>query len=110
MARYTNLFTSLDTVPNLRQTLAKTLKSCGLNLVYETSDYLLAQEKPGQVSYLQLATVEVFITPPRLGKNRVEVNLVVKNEELALRRNNHCQRIFEQVNQAIADADGWKCL
>ena len=110
MARYTNLFTTPSPVPNLRQTLAETLKSCDLNLVYETSDYLLAQEKPGKVSYPQLATVEVLITPPRLGEGKAAVNLIVKNEELALKRNNHCQRIFELVNRAIADADSWKRL
>ncbi|MDJ0705971.1 MAG: hypothetical protein QNJ46_22100 [Leptolyngbyaceae cyanobacterium MO_188.B28] len=106
MARYTHLFTTADPVPQLRQSLAETLKSCDLNLVYEDSDYLVAQEKPGQVPYLQLATVEVLITPPRLGKGESKVDLIVKNEELALQRNNHCQRVFEVVNQAISEVDG----
>ena len=101
MARYTNLFTTSNPGPKLRQTLTETLKSCDLNLVYETSDYLRAQEKPGRVTYLQLATVEVLITPPRLGKGRAKVNLIVKNEELPLKKNNHCQRVFELVNRAI---------
>ena len=110
MARYTNLFTTSNPLPKLRQTLTETLKSCNLNLLYETSDYLRAQEKPGQAPYLQLATVEVLITPPRLGQGRAEVCLIVKNEELMLKSNNHCQRVFELVNQAIANADSWKCF
>ena len=47
MARYISLFTTSNPAPNLRQTLTETLKSCALNLVYETSDYLMAQEKAG---------------------------------------------------------------
>ena len=103
MARYTTLLTTSNPAPKLRQTLSETLKSCDLNLLCETSDYLRAQEKPGQVTYLQLATVEIFITTSRLGDGRTEINLVVKNEELALKRNNHCLRVFELVNRAIAD-------
>ncbi|NEP20244.1 MAG: hypothetical protein F6J97_25740 [Leptolyngbya sp. SIO4C1] len=66
-------------------------------------DWLLAKEKPGNVSYSQLATVEVLINSTV--SDASTINLVVKNEELPLQTNNHCQRIFEQVNAAISDSD-----
>jgi hypothetical protein len=104
MARYTNLFATIVPTSSLRQSLADVLQSCGLNLIYETPDYLVAKEKPGQVSYSQLATVEVLINPAIAADRPSTVNLVVKNEELPLKANNHCHQIFQQVNQAITAA------
>lgn len=101
MARYTNLFTSAGSVPTLRQSLAETLRACNLSLIYETADYLVAKEKPGHVSFSKLTTVEVLINPPLAGQDEARVNLVVKNEELPLQTDNHCQQVFEAINQAI---------
>lgn len=101
MARYTKYFTVTRSDFNLRASLVSSLKSCDLNLVYETADYLVAKEKPGQVSMNQLATVEVLINPPTTGEVAAKVNLVVRNEELPLNTNNHCHQVFEVVNEAI---------
>ncbi|MEM7063002.1 MAG: hypothetical protein AAF572_07555 [Cyanobacteria bacterium P01_B01_bin.77] len=106
MARYTNLFVSVLPVRNLRESLADILQSCGLHLVYQDGDYLMAKERPGMVSYSQLATVEVLIgstdeTELVTQDPAATVNLVVKNEELPLKTNNHCHKIFQLVNQAI---------
>ena len=67
---------------------------------------MMAKERPGLVSYSQLATVEVLIgstdeTELVTQNPAATVNLVVKNEELPLKVNNHCHRVFQQVNQAI---------
>jgi hypothetical protein len=70
-------------------------------MVYETGDYLVAKEKPGQVSLAQLTTIEILINPPTVAAESGWVNLVVKNEELPLSRNNHCEQVFSAVNQAI---------
>ncbi len=68
---------------------------------------MMAKERPGMVSYSQLATVEVLIgsteaTTKQVAKeSTATVNLVVKNEELPLKTNNHCHKVFQLVNQAI---------
>ncbi|MBE7380737.1 MAG: hypothetical protein F6J95_004930 [Leptolyngbya sp. SIO1E4] len=102
MARYTTLFRAMSSPAQLRQTLADTLASCDLNLIYENEDYLVAKEKPGGVKPAQLATVEVLINPPTVSEPSAKVNIVVKNEELPLNRDNHCHRIFELVHQALS--------
>ena len=110
MARYTNLFVSVLPVNNLRESLPGVLQSCGLHLVYQDGDYMMAKERPGMVSFSKLATVEVLIGSTDDSTDDSEfmtqqtastVNLVVKNEELPLKDNNHCHRVFQQVNQAI---------
>ncbi|MEO0351468.1 MAG: hypothetical protein AAF282_15620 [Cyanobacteria bacterium P01_A01_bin.15] len=106
MARYTNLFVSVLPANNLRKSLLDVLQACDLHLVYQDGDYMMAKERPGLVSYSQLATVEVLIgstdeTELVTQNPAATVNLVVKNEELPLRVNNHCHQVFQQVNQAI---------
>ena len=106
MARYTNLLISVLPANNLRESLPDVLQACGLRLVYQDGDYLMAKEPPGMVSYSQLATVEVLIgstdeTELVTQDPAATVNLVVKNEELPLKTNNHCHKVFQLVNQAI---------
>ncbi len=109
MARYTNLFKACGSTQDLRRSLVGILESCGLNLIYETRSYLVAKEQPGYVdSYAQLATVEVSIDYSEQQETTTCVNLIVKNEELPLQIDNHCQHIFEIVNQAIALNEGWQ--
>jgi len=103
MARYTHLLTlpepTLD--PGLGDAIVRTLEACGLSMVYANKDYFVAKEKPGQVTFSQLTTVEVMIILPNSMAEATKLNLVVKNEELPLQRNNHCQRVFETVSQAM---------
>lgn len=101
MARYTNLFTVVQSLPSLRDSLVHSLKACGLTMIYEESHYLVAKENPASVSLNQLATIEILINPPTTNTQEARVNLVVKNEELPLRRQNHCQEVFETISQAI---------
>ncbi|MGA7937066.1 MAG: hypothetical protein WCA35_26170 [Kovacikia sp.] len=110
MARYINLFHAPDSLLTLRQTISQVLDSCGLDLVYETQDYLMAQEKPGHVSYTRLAKVEFLISLPVDEQAQTRIDLVVKNEELPLTINNHCQQVFELVNRTIAQIDNWRSI
>lgn len=102
MARYTNLIEADSSVDRLRQSLASTLAACDLDLIYENDEYLVAKERPGNIHLSRLATVEILINPPTLANPAAKVNLVVHNEELPLKRDNHCQRLFHLINQAIA--------
>ncbi|MDV3352542.1 hypothetical protein QGP82_27955 [Leptothoe sp. LEGE 181152] len=111
MARYTNIFVSVLPANNLRESLPDVLQSCGLHLVYQDGDYMMAKERPGLVSFSKLATVEVLIgstdeTELLTQHSAATVNLVVKNEELPLQVNNHCHKVFQQVNQALESKAG----
>lgn len=105
MARYTNFFMTGSSQEAISQTLVSVLEACDLNLVYQDSVCIVAKERPGQVSFTQLATIELLISPPTLENGGSKVDLVVKNEELPLRLQNHCRKMFEQINQAIAEAN-----
>ncbi|MBF2078417.1 MAG: hypothetical protein IGR76_07825 [Synechococcales cyanobacterium T60_A2020_003] len=111
MARYTSLFTiaiQSDSFPGL---LAELLESCNLRVVYDTGDYLMARELPGEVSYAQLVTVEILIDKlPEALDAPITMNFVVKNEELPLKRDNHCRRMFNLVNQAIMENHRWHLM
>ncbi len=93
----------MSSLAQIKAKVADTLASCDLNLVYENKDYLVAKEKPGGVKHDYLATVEVLINPPTVAEPSARIDLIVQNQELPLREDNHCYRIFETVNQAIAN-------
>lgn len=104
MARYTNIFMIGSSSEEINQTLVTALEACDLNLIHQDPVCIVAKEKPGRVSFAQLATIEILINPPTASSGGAKIDLVVKNEELPLRTQNHCREIFLLVNQAITDA------
>lgn len=110
MARYTGLFKVATSVSNLQQMLGEILKSCNFNIVYQTEDYLMARECPGHVAYHQLVTVEVLVDKSTATDQEIQLQMVIKNEELPLRVNNHCRHVYTEVSQAIIDAHQWKLI
>jgi hypothetical protein len=97
-------------VERLRQLLSQVLHSCSLEVQYDKSDYIMARERPGQVSFSKLVTVEVLIDKSTTTESATRMNLVAKNEELPLQTDNHCYRIFNLVKQAIADNRQWQLV
>ena len=105
MARYTNFFMTGASSEEISHALVGALENCDLSLVYQDPVCIVAKEKPGGVPFAQLATIELLINPPTLGSGGSKIDLVVKNEELPLRTQNHCKEIFTRVNQAISEAN-----
>jgi len=105
MARYTS-FTVAVPIDRLRQLLVEFLQ-CYLEIIYDTADYMMAREIPGQVSYTKLVTVEVLID--KTTATETETRLVIKNEELPLQFDNHHQ-MFELVNQGIVENRHWQLI
>lgn len=108
MARYTNFFIIDSSQEAIGQTLIRALEACDLTLIYQDSVCMVAKERPGKVSFTQLATIELLISPPTPKNGGSKIDLVVKNEELPLRSQNHCRKMFEQINQAISEANAPK--
>lgn len=112
MARYTSLYKSAKfPVPHLRECFSELLESCNFAVIYEDSDYLVAREIPGMVSFSKLVTVEVLFGKSEglddaVAEKAVKMDVVVKNEELPLSSNNHCRQQFNLVNQAVSSRHG----
>ena len=104
MARYTTFFMTSAPKDEVHQGLLTALETCGLELVYQDPVYIVAKEKPGQVSFAQLTSVELMLSQPTVESGGAKIDLVVKNEELPLRQQNHCREVFTQVKQAISEA------
>lgn len=110
MARYTCSFTLAVGVDRLRQLLTEVLQSCNLDILYDKSDYMMAREHPGQLSFSKLVTVEVLIDKNTATHAVTRINLVIKNEELPLQVDNHCHQIFDLVKQSIMDNRNWQLI
>lgn len=110
MARYTCLFTVAVQLQQLHEFLAETLKACNLEMIYDTGDYLMAREIPGKVAFAKLVSVEVLIDRTTATDEQIRLKVVVKNEELPLQTQNHCQKMFEQVHKAMSASRRWKLI
>lgn len=110
MARYTGLFVVAVPLEHLRQLLIELLESCNLDIIYDTGDYMMAREVPGEVSFAKLVNVEVLIDKSHAAEETVRMNIVMKNEELPLHFDNHCRQMFDLVQQAIAENRHWQVL
>lgn len=105
MARYTNFFMTSSSQEEISQMLVSAIEACNLNLVYNDPVCIVAKERPGKVAFAQLATIEILISPPTVEHGGSKIDLVVKNEELPLRTQNHCKEVFAEIDQVIAEAN-----
>ncbi len=110
MSRYVCHFLVNLSPQNVRFPLKKLFEACGMDPMYDTDDYVMAREIPGQVSFTRLVTAEVSIDPITDNSDLVRLNFLVKNDELPLNANNHCRQIFDLLRVAIAHNYDWQAL
>jgi hypothetical protein len=110
MARYTCSVTVAVALANLYPNLTEILKSCNLEVLIFREDYVMAREKPGQVPFAKLATVEVLVDSTRSTMHAADFELVVKNEELPLQSHNHCSQVYKNILERSAANPGWRLL
>ncbi len=110
MARYTCSYLVNNPLEQLQGLLSQTLRACNFEVIYHTPDYMMAKEIPGRTSFARLVAVEVLIDSTTATNNEVQINLVVKNDELPLQLDNHCRQLFDQVQTVIAKNHQWQLL
>ncbi len=110
MARYTCFFTLGIAVDQLHQAMQPVLEACNFNVLYTTHEYIMARENPGGVPFPKLVTAEVLIDRTTATAEAVTMKFVLKNEELPLNVENHCNQVFQQLSQAVTDATAWKLI
>ncbi len=110
MARYTCSVTVAVALADLYPNITEILKSCNLEVLIFREDYLMAREKPGQVPFTKLVTIEVLVDSTRSTMHAADFELVAKNEELPLKSTNHCNQVYQSFLQQSAANSGWRLL
>ncbi|MDF5728800.1 MAG: hypothetical protein PUP92_12430 [Rhizonema sp. PD38] len=110
MARYTCSFIISVPINDLQPLLVELLQDCNLDVQYYTADYIMAREIPGNVSFSKLVTVEALIDKSTATDTGTRMSIVIKNDELPLQLQNHCQQMFEFIKQAIEDCRYWHLI
>jgi hypothetical protein len=110
MARYTHDLTVAVPLSQFYEQIKAVLEACHFEVLYFKEDYVVARETPGNIPFSRLVTVEVFVDSTRATPDITHLNVVVKNEELPLQANNHCFQMYEKLNQAIAENQGWELV
>lgn len=110
MARYTSSFVANTTLEQVPVLLSQLLESCEFEVVYQATDYLMAREVPGKINFSKLVSVEILIESTTATENRVPVTFVVKNDELPLNPNNHCNQRFQQIQHTLNESQQWQLV
>jgi hypothetical protein len=110
MARYICSYLVPTSLKDLESLLKQLLQNCDFDLIHHIPDYIMGREKPGKVAFGKLVTVEILIDSTTATKDQIQVNLVVKNDELPLQTNNHCHQLFGDLQQAIAQDYQWQMV
>ncbi len=110
MARYTCSFVLSIPFNDLQPLLIELLQDCNLVVQYYTSDYIMAREIPGTVSFSKMVTAEVLIDKSTATETETRMSIVIKNEELPLQLDNHCRQTFEYIKQTIEDCRHWHLI
>lgn len=110
MARYTCSFIIGVNIEDLQPLVLDLLQNFDLEIQYYTGDYILAREIPGTVAVSQLIKVEVLIDKSTATETETKMTIVIKNEELPLRINNHCRELFDFMRQEIEGSRYWHLI
>ncbi|KKD36187.1 MAG: hypothetical protein WAN66_15095 [Limnoraphis robusta] len=110
MARYTGFFVIATPIEELRLMLIEILETCNLDMMYETPSSIICREVIGRVPVPQLVTVEVVFDTATSTDSETKMTLVIKNEELPLKVNNHCRQMFDYISKLIIDNREWELL
>ncbi|MGB2923799.1 MAG: hypothetical protein WBB82_00685 [Limnothrix sp.] len=109
MARYICSYLVVGlTEQEMIASLQEIIQECDLNLTYETGGYLMAKEKPGNVSFTKLVEVEILFDRNKIEQGKLQIDFVVKNEELPLQTKNHCNTIFEGIKEVVSAKQQWQ--
>lgn len=108
MARYSCSFYSPQSAGTLRQHLSQALKACNFEVIHDAPEYVMGREVPGRVAYSQLVVIEALVDKPEQGQGRSRINCVLKNEELTLRQDNHCRKVFDIFKRAMQERTSWQ--
>jgi len=110
MARYTGFFVVAVGIEYVREILMEMLEACNIEITYQTPSSLIGRETIGQAPISQLITAEVVFDTATSTENETKMTLMIKNEELPLKLDNHCYQMFELVSQMIVDCRHWDLL
>jgi hypothetical protein len=110
MARYTCFFTLAIPMSDLQSAMKSVLETCNLKVLYNTNEYMMARENPGEIPFPKLVTVEVLIDRTKATAEEVSMKCVFKNEELPLQSDNHCYKMFERISAAMTESSDWRLI
>lgn len=109
MARLACSFEVSVAIDELPPLLVALLEDLEFDVQYHTDEYIMAREVPGNVSFIDLARVEVLIDKlTAVTESKSRFNIIFQNENPRLE--DGFQQLFNFVKQAIEGSSHWHLL
>ncbi|NEP42494.1 MAG: hypothetical protein F6K35_26055 [Okeania sp. SIO2H7] len=111
MARYVGfLVVAIEDFQNLQPIVLGILEECNCEVIFNTGNYIMARELPGQVSFSQLAIAEVTFNLASITENTIRIDIIFKNEVLPAHKDNHCRQVFDLFFYWAINSKYWKII
>ncbi|NEQ37439.1 MAG: hypothetical protein F6K40_14665 [Okeania sp. SIO3I5] len=70
----------------------------------------MAREFPGKVFFSQLVTIDITFERVTNTSENIRLNIVMRNEEIPLKLDNHCSQIKDLLIQLILENSHWEVV
>jgi hypothetical protein len=103
MARYSCSYGFPVSLQEIYSVMTEILEACQLTIDFQAKDYIMAKENSQDRPFISLVNVDIIIDLATAQENNTVVNIVIKNEELALSKNNHALEKLKEMKQIITE-------
>ena len=111
MARYVGfVIVAIDDFEKLQPIVLGILEECNCEIIFNTGNYIMARELPGQVSFSKLAIAEVTFNLASINKNTIRIDIIFKNEAVPAQKENHCRQLFDLFFYWAIKSKYWKVI
>lgn len=103
MARYTCSYRLPVSVKQIHSVMTEILESCQIQVEFQNNDYIMGKETEKDIPFSKLVTIDIVISLTTSTEIQTIIDLVVKNEELALSKNNRALEKLAQIKKVISE-------
>ena len=103
MARYTCSYRFPVSLTQIYSVIAEILESCQLKADFESRDYIMAKEIVQDVPFFKIVKIDILINLASSDESQTTIDIVVKNEELALSQTNQALTKLAAIKKVIAE-------
>lgn len=103
MARYNCSYRFPISVTQIYSLVSEILESCQFKIDFESKDYIMAKEIVEDLPFLKIVKIDILVNLASSNDQETIIDIVAKNEELAVSQNNHALEKLAQIKAVIAE-------
>lgn len=103
MARYTCSYKFPVSKQQLYPIIEQIMESCELYIEFQNNDYIMIKEKKQDIYFSDLVNIDIIIDLKNTNEQQTTIDLIVKNDQLALTKQNHATQKLAEIQTIIKE-------